>query len=139
MMARMSMSQILHAFSSTMGIFGVGFWTSLYISFVGAEGAVQFAAFFSSGCSQRKRKCPFSRMDGGFEFSASPAFHEYGRRVGMVPRSSLKKEKQSNGGENNKNHNHNPKTTTKDPQAESPPSRSLSSVLSETGETKKSV
>ena len=49
------------------------------------------------------------------------------------------REEQSDGGENNKNHNHNPKTTTKGPQAESPPSCSLSSVLGETGETKKSV
>ena len=49
------------------------------------------------------------------------------------------REKQSDGGENNKDHNHNPKTTTKGPQAESPPSRSLSSVQGETGETKKSV
>ena len=49
------------------------------------------------------------------------------------------REKQSHGGENNKDHNHNPKTTTKGPQAESPPSCSLSSVLGETGETKKSV
>ena len=49
------------------------------------------------------------------------------------------REKQSDGGENNKDHNHNPKTTTKGPQAESPPSCSLSSVLGETGETKKSV
>jgi len=49
------------------------------------------------------------------------------------------RESQSDGGENNKDHNHNPKTTTKGPQAESPPSCSLSSVLGETGETKKSV
>ena len=49
------------------------------------------------------------------------------------------REKQSDGGENNKDHNHNPQTTTKGPQAESPPSCSLSSVLGETGETKKSV
>ena len=47
------------------------------------------------------------------------------------------REKQSDGGENNKDHNHNPKTTTKGPQAESPPSCSLSSVLGETGETKR--
>ena len=47
-------------------------------------------------------------------------FHEYGRRVGMVPRSSLKGgKKQTDGGENNKKHKHNPKTpktTTKGPQ-----------------------
>ena len=49
------------------------------------------------------------------------------------------REKQSDGGENNKDHNNNPKTTTKGPQAESPPSCSLSSVLGETGETRKSV
>ena len=49
------------------------------------------------------------------------------------------REEQSDGGEKNKDHNRNPKTTTKGPQAESPPSCSLSSVLGETGETKKSV
>ena len=49
------------------------------------------------------------------------------------------REKQSDGGEKNKDHKRNPKTTTKGPQAESPPSCSLSSVLGETGETKKSV
>ena len=49
------------------------------------------------------------------------------------------RESQSDGGENNKDHNNNPKTTNKGPQAESPPSCSLSSVLGETGETRKSV
>ena len=49
------------------------------------------------------------------------------------------REEQSDGGEKNKDHKHNPKRTTKGPQAESPPSCSLSSVLGETGETKKSV
>ena len=39
------------------------------------------------------------------------------------------REEQSDGGEKNKDHKHNPKTTTKGPQAESPPSCSLSSVL----------
>ena len=39
------------------------------------------------------------------------------------------REKQSDGGEKNKDHKHNPKTTTKSPQAVSPPSCSLSSVL----------
>ena len=42
------------------------------------------------------------------------------------------REKQSDGGERNKDHKHNPKTTTKGPQAESPPSCRLSSVLGET-------
>ena len=64
-------------------------------------------------------------------------FHEYGRRVGMVPRSSLKEGKNSlmvekrtrttNTTQNQTNHS---------PQAESPPSCSLSSVLGETSETK---
>ena len=49
------------------------------------------------------------------------------------------RESQLDGGENNKDHNNNPKTTNKGPQAESPPSCSLSSVLGETGETRKSV
>ena len=42
------------------------------------------------------------------------------------------RESQSDGGENNKDHNNNPKTTTKGPQAETPPTCSLSSVLGET-------
>ena len=49
------------------------------------------------------------------------------------------REKQSDGGEKNKDHKYNPKTTTEGAQAKSPPSCSLSSVLGETGETKKSV
>ena len=58
-------------------------------------------------------------------------FHEYGRRVGMVPRSSLKEEgntvrwwrkgqRQPNNKQNKTNHS---------PQAETPPSSSISSVL----------
>ena len=64
-------------------------------------------------------------------------FHEYGRRVGMVPRSSLKEGKNSlmvekrtrttKTTQNQTNHS---------PQAESPPSCSLSSVQGETSETK---
>ena len=52
------------------------------------------------------------------------------------------REEQSDGGEKNKETQHHPKqtnTTTKGPQAESPPSCSLSSVQGETCETKKSV
>ena len=50
------------------------------------------------------------------------------------------REKQSDGGENNKDHKPNKQnTTTKGPQAESPPSCSLSSVQGETCETRKSV
>ena len=49
------------------------------------------------------------------------------------------RESPSDGGENNKDHNKNPKTTNKGPQAESPPSCNLSSVLGETGETRKNV
>ena len=48
------------------------------------------------------------------------------------------REEQSDGGEKNKDTQHNPNTTTQSPQAESPPSCSLSSVLGETGETKTS-
>ena len=64
-------------------------------------------------------------------------FHEYGRRVGMVPRSSLK------GGKNSQMVEKRTRTTkttqnqtNHSPQAESPPSCSLSSVLGETSETK---
>ena len=52
------------------------------------------------------------------------------------------REEQSDGGEKNKETQRHPKqtnTTTKGPQAESPPSCSLSSVQGETCETKKSV
>ena len=80
-------------------------------------------------------------------------FHEYGRRVGMVPRSSLKdfvprvrtpcghgaqviiegREIQSDGGEKDKENpttnQPNQTTANQSPQAESPPSCSLSSVL----------
>ena len=67
-------------------------------------------------------------------------FHEYGRRVGMVPRSSLKGGKNSRMVEKiTRTTTTTQKTTTKGPQVESPPSCSLSSVLGETGETKKSV
>ena len=66
-------------------------------------------------------------------------FHEYGRRVGMVPRSSLK------GGKNSlmvekrtRTTNTTQNQTNQSTQAESPPSCSLSSVLGETGETKTS-
>ena len=48
------------------------------------------------------------------------------------------REEQSDGGEKNKDTQHNPNQTTQSPQAESPPSCSLSSVLGETGETKTS-
>ena len=47
------------------------------------------------------------------------------------------RESQSDGGENNKDHNKNQQNTNKGPEAASPPSCSLSSVLGETGETKK--
>ena len=78
-------------------------------------------------------------------------FHEYGRSVGMVPRSSLKEGKNSQmhqhgtwnqqvgvnlRGEKNKDTQTNQNKQTNSPQAESPPSCSLSSVPGETGETK---
>ena len=67
-------------------------------------------------------------------------FHEYGRRVGMVPRSSLKGGKVSQMVEKiTRTTNKKPTEHQKGPQAESPPSCSLSSVLGETGETEKSV
>ena len=69
--------------------------------------------------------------------------HEYGRRVGMVPRSSLKGGKVSRMVEKKTRTTNNKKTNRtqnqKGPQAASPPSCSLSSVLGETGETRKSV
>ena len=49
------------------------------------------------------------------------------------------REEQSDGGEKNKETQHNPNQTTQSPQAESPPSCRLSSVLGETGETKTNV
>ena len=73
-----------------------------------------------------------SRRDSFFPRVRTPCGH--GAQVIVEGR-----EKQSDGGEKNKDHKSNPKTTTKGPQAESPPSCSLSSVLGETGETKKSV
>ena len=64
-------------------------------------------------------------------------FHEYGRRVGMVPRSSLKEGKNSlmveKGTRTTKTTQN---QTNHSPQTESPPSCSLSSVLGETSETK---
>ena len=46
------------------------------------------------------------------------------------------REEQSDGGEKNKDNQNNPKQKNHSPQAESPPSCSLSSVLGETSETK---
>ena len=68
--------------------------------------------------------------------SRSVFFHEYGRRVGMVPRSSLKEGKNSQMVEKRTRTPKPTKQTNHSPQAESPPSCSLSSVLGETGETK---
>ena len=75
---------------------------------------------------------------------ASPFFfHEYGRRVGMVPRSSLKGGKNSlmveKGTEKPNTKPNKQNTTTQGPQAASPPSCSLSSVQGETCETRVSV
>ena len=70
-------------------------------------------------------------------------FHEYGRRVGMVPRSSLKGGKNSlmveKGTEKPNTKPNKQNTTTQGPQAASPPSCSLSSVQGETCETRVSV
>ena len=64
-------------------------------------------------------------------------FHEYGRRVGMVPRSSLKEGKNSQMVEKRtRTTKPTQNQTNHSPQAESPPSCSLSSVLGETSETK---
>ena len=63
-------------------------------------------------------------------------FHEYGRRVGMVPRSSLKEGKNNQMVEKRTRTTKTTQNQTKhSPQAESPPSCSLSSVLGETSET----
>ena len=65
-------------------------------------------------------------------------FHEYGRRVGMVPRSSLKEGKNRQMVEKGTK---TPKPTQNkhpSPQAETPPSCSLSSTLGETCETETS-
>ena len=70
-------------------------------------------------------------------------FHEYGRRVGMVPRSSLKGGKNSQmvekGTEKPNTTPNKQNTTTQGPEAESPPSCSLFSVQGETCETRKSA
>ena len=66
-------------------------------------------------------------------------FHEYGRRVGMVPRSSLKEGKNRQMVEKEtKAPKTNPKTKHPSPQAETPPSCSLPSTLGETCETETS-
>ena len=58
-------------------------------------------------------------------------FHEYGRRVGMVPRSSLKEGKYNQMVEKRTKitNQTNQPTANQSPQAEFPPSCSLSSVL----------
>ena len=62
--------------------------------------------------------------------------HEYGRRVGMMPRSSLKEGKNNQMVEKRTRTTKTTQNKTKhSPQAESPPSCSLSSVLGETSET----
>ena len=70
-------------------------------------------------------------------------FHEYGRHVGMVPRSSLKGGKNSlmveKGTEKPNTKPNKQNTTTQGPQAASSPSCSLSSVQGETCETRVSV
>ena len=59
-------------------------------------------------------------------------FHKCGRRGHGAQIIVEGREEQSDGGEKNKNTQHNPNQTTQSPQAESPPSCSLSSVLGET-------
>ena len=61
--------------------------------------------------------------------------HEYGRRVGMVPRSSLKEGKNRQMVEKGTKAPNQPKTKNPSPQAETPPSCSLPSTLGETCET----
>ena len=64
--------------------------------------------------------------------------HEYGRRVGMVPRSSLKEGKSRQMVGKEQRPQNQPKTIHPSPQAETPPSCSLSSTLGETCETETS-
>ena len=76
-------------------------------------------------------------MEYTIVFRDSFFFHEYGRRVGMVPRSSLKEGKNSLMVEKRTRTTRTTQNKTNhSPQAESPPSCSLSSVLGETSETK---
>ena len=57
-------------------------------------------------------------------------FHEYGRRVGMVPRSSLKEGKYNQMvRKGQRQPNNKPNKTNHSPQAETPPPSSISSVL----------
>ena len=65
-------------------------------------------------------------------------FHEHGRRVGMVPRSSLKEGKNRQMVEKGTKTPKPTQTKHPSPQAESPPSCSLSSTLGETCETETS-
>ena len=65
-------------------------------------------------------------------------FHEYGRRVGMVPRSSLKEGKNRQMVEKGTKTPKPTQTKHPSPQAETPPSCSLSSTLGETCETETS-
>ena len=65
-------------------------------------------------------------------------FHEYGRRVGMVPRSSLKEGKNRQMVEKGTKTPKQAQTKHPSPQAETPPSCSLSSTLGETCETETS-
>ena len=65
-------------------------------------------------------------------------FHEYGRRVGMVPRSSLKEGKNRQMVEKGTKTPKPTQTKHPNPQAETPPSCSLSSTLGETCETETS-
>ena len=71
-------------------------------------------------------------IEPGIRFVGAFFSHEYGRRVGMVPRSSLKEGKNSQMVEKGTKTTQQQKTQTTanhSPQAESPPSCSLSSVL----------
>ena len=72
------------------------------------------------------------------ELSEGFFFHEYGRRVGMVPRSSLKEGKNRQMVEKGTKTPKPTQTKHPSPQAETPPSCSLSSTLGETCETETS-
>ena len=75
---------------------------------------------------------------GGHTLILDFFFHEYGRRVGMVPRSSLKEGKNRQMVEKGTKAPKPTQTKHPSPQAETPPSCSLPSTLGETCETETS-
>ena len=68
MMARMSTSQILYALNFNMGIFGMGFWTSSYTSFIEGGGRSAIYCIFPVDAVKENVNTPFPEWTEGFEF-----------------------------------------------------------------------